>query len=50
MPPKAPYIVHILEGKATLYKRPTTSYWFVRDKADGQWHRSTTKCADLDKA
>jgi len=50
MPPKAPYTVHILEGKATLYKRPTTSFWFVRYKADGKWHRTTTKCADLDKA
>jgi integrase len=50
MPQKAAHTVHILEGKATLYKRPTTSYWFVRYKADNKWHRSTTKCEDLNEA
>ena len=50
MPQKAPHTVHILEGKATLYQRPTTTFWFVRYKADGKWHRATTKCEDLDKA
>jgi len=50
MPQKAAHTVHILEGKATLYKRPTTYFWFVRYKADNKWHRTTTKCEDLDKA
>jgi integrase len=50
MPKKAPHTVHILEGKATLYKRPTTPCWFVRYKAEGKWHRATTKCDDLQKA
>lgn len=50
MPQKAPHTVHILEGRATLYKRPTTSFWFVRYKAENRWHRTTTKCEDLDKA
>jgi integrase len=50
MPQKVPHTVHILEGKATLYKRPTTPIWFVRYKADGKWLRSTTKQADLKDA
>ncbi len=43
MPQKAPHTVHILEGKATLYQRPTTPQWFVRYKVGGKWLRSTTK-------
>jgi integrase len=50
MPQKASHTVHILEGRATLYKRPTTPIWFVRYKADGKWLRSTTKQADLNAA
>jgi integrase len=50
MPLKSIQTVHILEGKATLYKRPTTPYWFVRYKAQSKWHRTTTKCEDLAKA
>ena len=49
MPPKAPHTVHILEGKATLYKR-ATPFWFVRYKADGKWIRATTKQVDLNDA
>jgi len=50
MPQKAPHTVHILEGKATLYKRPTTPIWFVRYKVGGNWIRSTTKQSKLDDA
>ena len=50
MPQKAAHTVHILEGKATLYQRPTTLFWFVRYKADGKWHRTTAKCEDLNEA
>lgn len=50
MPPKSAHTVHILEGKATLYKRPTTPQWYVRYKAANAWHRTTTKCEDLAKA
>ena len=50
MPPKAPHTVHILEGKATLYQREPTPYWFVRYKADGKWLRATTKQTDLKDA
>lgn len=50
MPQKAPHTIHILEGKATLYKRPTSPYWFVRYKADKQWLRATTKCEKLEEA
>ena len=47
MPPKSQNTIHILEGKATLYQRPTTPIWFVRYKADGKWLRTTTKCEAL---
>ena len=50
MPQKAPHTVHILEGKATLYQRPTTPQWFVRYKVDGKWLRSTTKKNTLEEA
>lgn len=50
MPQKAPHTVHILEGKATLYQRPTTPIWFVRYKVGGKWLRSTTKQSKLDDA
>lgn len=47
MPQKCDATVHILEGKATLFKRPLTPHWHVRYKADGSWQRTTTKCEDL---
>ena len=50
MPQKAPHTVHILEGKATLYQRPTTPQWFVRYKVAGKWLRSTTKQSELAEA
>ena len=50
MPQKSAHTVHILEGKATLYQRPTTPHWQIRYKADGKWQRTTTKCEDLAKA
>ena len=50
MPVKAPHTVHILEGQATLYQRPTTPIWFVRYKANGKWLRTTTKQSKLENA
>lgn len=50
MPQKAPHTVHILEGKATLYQRPTTPQWFVRYKVGGKWLRSSTKKNKLEDA
>lgn len=50
MPQKASHTVHILEGKATLYQRPTTPQWFVRYKVGGKWLRSTTKQNTLEAA
>lgn len=50
MPPKSQNTVHILEGKATLYQRPTTPIWFVRYKANGKWLRTSTKQAELNDA
>lgn len=51
MPQKSEDTVHILEGKATLYRREGMSpYWSVRFKAHGRWHRVTTKCEDVDDA
>jgi len=42
--------VHILEGKAILYKREGSPVWQVRFKADGKKLRNTTHEVDLDKA
>ena len=50
MPPKSQNTVHILEGKATLYQRPTTPIWFVRYKANGKWLRTTTNQTGLNDA
>ena len=50
MPPKSNTTVHILEGKATLFKRPSTPHWHVRYKTNGKWERTTTKCEDLKDA
>lgn len=50
MPQKSEDTVHILEGKATLYKREGSPFWSVRYKAYGKWERQTTKCGDLAEA
>jgi integrase len=50
MPQKSPDTVHILEGKATLYKRDLSPHWHVRFKAHGKWERMTTKCEMLTEA
>ena len=50
MPKKSEETVHILEGKATLFKRPTSPVWHIRYKAHGKWERTTTKCEDLQQA
>ena len=47
MPQKSEDTVHILEGKATLFKRPLSPCWHVRYKVHGKWERSTTKCDEL---
>lgn len=50
MPQKSDDTVHILEGQATLFKRPTSPIWHVRFKVHGKWERQTTKCEDLSAA
>ncbi len=50
MPQKSDYTVHILEGRATLFKRPLTPHWHVRYKVYGKWERITTKCEELKEA
>jgi len=50
MPQKSDATVHILEKKATLFKRSLTPHWHVRFKAHGKWHRVTTKTDDLKEA
>ena len=50
MPQKSDKTVHILEGKATLYKRELTPHWQVRFKVHGRWERMTTKTEDFEKA
>lgn len=50
MPQKSDNTVHILEGRATLYQRPTTPYWFVRYKVDKTWLRTSTKKEKLNEA
>jgi hypothetical protein len=47
MPQKSPDTIHILEGRATLFRRPTTPHWHVRYKVHGKWERSSTKCTEL---
>ena len=42
--------VHILEGKAILYKREGTPAWQVRYRIDGKKIRNTTHEVDLEKA
>lgn len=50
MPQKSDDTVHILEGQATLFQRPTSPVWHVRFKAHGKWERQTTKCEELSAA
>jgi len=50
MPQKSDATVHILEKKATLFKRALTPHWHVRFKAHGKWYRVTTKTDDLKEA
>ena len=50
MPQKSKDSVHILEGRATLYKRELTPHWQVRYNVYGKWLRQTTKTDDLKKA
>lgn len=50
MPQKSENTVHILEGKATLYRREGSPFWSVRFKAYGKWERQTTKTDLLDEA
>ena len=50
VPQKSDDTVHILEGRATLFKRPLTPHWHVRYKANGKWERTTTKCEELAEA
>lgn len=50
MPQKSEDTVHILEGKATLYKREGSPFWSVRYKAYGKWERQSTKRGDVDDA
>ena len=50
VPQKSDDTVHILEGKATLFKRALTPHWHVRYKAHGKWLRTTTHSEDLTEA
>ena len=50
MPLKSDKTVHILEGKAILFKRDRTPHWHVRYKVGGAWQRTTTKCEELKDA
>lgn len=50
MPQKAEHTVHILEGQATLFQRPSTPHWHVRYKVHGKWERTSTKCTELAEA
>ncbi len=50
MPQKSEQTVHILEGKATLYKRKLSPLWYVRFKVQGKWVKASTKAEDLKEA
>jgi hypothetical protein len=50
MPSKSEHTVHILEGQATLFRRPTTPHWHVRYRVHGKWERTSTRCTDLAEA
>jgi integrase len=47
MPQKSDHTVHILEGKATLFRRLNTPHWHVRFKVNGNWLRTSTKAEKL---
>lgn len=50
MPLKSESTVHILEGKATLYKRQLSPLWYVRFKVQGRWVKASTKAEELKEA
>lgn len=50
MPQKSEHTVHILEGKATLYKRQLSPLWYVRFKVQGKWVKASTKAEELKEA
>lgn len=50
MPLKSESTVHILEGKATLYKRQHSPLWYVRFKVQGKWVKASTKAEELKAA
>ena len=50
MPQKSESTVHILEGKATLYKRQLSPLWYVRFKVQGRWVKASTKAEELKEA
>ena len=47
MPQKSEHTIHILEGQATLFQRPTTPHWHVRYRVHGNWERTSTRCTEL---
>jgi integrase len=50
MPQKSESTIHILEGKATLYKRVHSPLWYVRFKVQGKWIKASTKAEELKEA
>jgi integrase len=50
MPQKSESTVHILEGKATLYKRQLSPLWYVRFKVQGRWVKASTKAEEIKEA
>jgi len=50
MPQKSDETIHILEGKASLYRREGSPLWQVRYKAQGKWQRCSTKQEDFNEA
>jgi integrase len=50
MPQKSDNTHHILEGKATLYKRQLSPLWYVRFKVQGKWLKASTKSEELKEA
>jgi len=49
VPQKSEDTVHILEGKATLYKREGSPFWSVRYKAYGKWERQRSGPTNLNR-
>ena len=50
MPQKSEHTIHILEGQATLFQRPTTPHCHVRYRVHGKWERTSTRFTDLAEA